>query len=458
MARQHQSSGRLVGARCVAARSARYPRGILNRLARDKRGAAAVMTVIAATSLLGVAGFAVEVGGWYLLRRNMQAAADSAAMAGAINLDANKDTAAAVEAARGVAGQNGFTDGSNSTKVTRLADLGTGSVTVAVERPSTSYLLRVGLGDGATRTISARAVARIVEAGAPPCVHALVASVSVGNNTDITASDCALASDSAASDAFKVGSGGSVANGSGKITAANIITHGGCEGCMAAVDVGKLTLTRSPVPSTYASLTKNSYAGLNTWTPPVQNNCQDMPSANGNTAVTLQPNRCYNSLDVGSNKTVNLPAGVYYIKGGGLNVQGTLTGRSVSIVLLPGNAGTTGNVNINARATIDLSAGDQSVDVLDGVLIYRHAPNAQPSQTGHGEIDINGGASMKLNGAIVAPTSWVTMGGNGATDPTACNIFVVHSMEFRGTSNLSAQGCNLYGTKTDVPRIVRLTQ
>ena len=65
---------------------------------------------------------------------------------------------------------------------------------------------------------------------------------------------------------------------------------------------------------------------------------------------------------------------------------------------------------------------------------------------------------MRLDGAIVAPTSWVTMGGSGATDPTSCNVFVVHSMEFRGNANLSAAGCDLYGTQTTVPRIPRLVE
>ena len=96
-----------------------------------------------------------------------------------------------------------------------------------------------------------------------------------------------------------------------------------------------------------------------------------------------------------------------------------------------------GKVDINAQARVDLNAGRQTAQpLLDGVLLYRHAPNAQPNQNGKGEIDINGGANVRLDGAIVAPTSWVTMGGNGATDPESCNVFVVHSMEFRGNANL----------------------
>jgi hypothetical protein len=278
----------------------------------------------------------------------------------------------------------------------------------------------------------------------------------------------ALASDSASPDAFKVGSGGSVANGSGRITAANIVTHGGCEGCVEALG-SKLTLTRSPVPTTYAPKTANPYAAFDTWSPPpsaVSNqSCQNMPAPpQGGSAVTLQPG-CYNSIDVKSNGPVNLEPGVYYIRGGDLNVQGTLTctactnDNGVSLVLMGKGNAAPGKVDINAQARVDLNAGRQTAQpLLDGVLIYRLAPYAQASQDGKGEIDINGGANVRLDGAIVAPTSRVTMGGSGATDPASCNVFVVHSMKFRGNSSLSAAGCDFYGTRTTVPRIPRLVE
>ena len=68
------------------------------------------------------------------------------------------------------------------------------------------------------------------------------------------------------------------------------------------------------------------------------------------------------------------------------------------------------------------------------------------------------GNNVKLDGAILAPTSWVTMGGSGATSPDSCNLFIVHSMEFRGNSNLSTAGCALYGTATSTPRMPRLVE
>jgi Flp pilus assembly protein TadG len=447
------------GAPCAAAS---LVRDAIARLRGDRRGAVALIPAIAATSLMGVAGLTVEVGGWYLLKRNMQAAADAAAMAAGRNLDETGSTAGVDAHAKSVTARNGFVHGQNSTTVTVAPDPATGRVSVTVERPSTAILLRAAGFGGSTRTVRALAVAQVVDAGAAPCVTALEGSLSVGNNTDISASGCALVSNSSSADAFKVGSGGSVANGSGRITAANIVTHGGCEGCVEAMG-SKLTLTRSPVPTNYAPKLTNPYANLASWSPPasaVSNQlCNSMPST-----ATVAPG-CYASMKVKSTAPVDLRPGVYYVRGGDLDVQGTLTcttctdAAGVSIVLVGVGNAAPGKVDINAQARIDLNASAQPTQPdLDGVLIYRHAPYATAAQTGKGEIDINGGANVRLDGAIVAPTSWVTMGGNGATDPKSCNVFVVHSMEFRGNANLSAAGCDFYGTNTAVPRMARLVE
>lgn len=443
-------------------------RGALARLRGDERGSVAIMTAIGATSLLGMAGLAVEVGGWYVLKRNMQAAVDAASMAAAVNIDTSRSASAAEAVARSVTSRNGFVHGQRDTTVSVEAEAVGSRVSVVVERPATSGLLRAaGVGD-ATRTVRARATARIVDAGAPPCVLTLQASVAVGNNTDINASGCALASNSSSADAFKVGSGGSVANGSGRITTANIVTHGGCTGCAEALG-SKLNLTRSPTATNYAPKLVNSYASLDSWSPPssVVSNlvCVAMPTvAKGVSSLTLFPG-CYDSISVKSNNPVDLKPGVYYIRGGDLSVQGTLTcseckgGLGVSLLLVGKGGAAAGKVDINSQASVTLNAGRQLLQpAFDGVLIYRHAPGAVASQNGKGEIDINGGANLRLNGAVVAPTSWVTMGGNAATGPDTCTVFISHSMSFSGTSNLSVEGCDMYGTKTGVPRMPRLVE
>lgn len=456
--RRHRNLAHLFGEKSALAWPAPWGNG-LSRLRTDKRGAAALVTAFMATGLLGAAGLAVEVGGWFLLHRNMQAAADAASLAAALNFENNYSTSQAEAAARSVTARNGFAHGMNGTVVTPVVNPDTGRVTVTVERPQTSRLFTIAQISNPTRTVQARAVGQVVNAGAPPCVHATVGSVAIGNNTNVTAPNCALASDSASVDALKIGSGGSVANGAGVVTAANIITHGGCEGCAEATTSSKLVMTRAPFPSTYAPKTANAYKSLDSWTPTPPVACINMPS------LLPLPVGCYDSINVQPNRTVSLLPGVYYIRGGGLNVQGTLNcptctdSLGVSIVLLSNGTQAPGKVDINADATIDLHAGLQPLQTrLDGVLIYRQPSNAATSTNGKGEININGSAKVKLDGAIVGTDSRVTMSGSGATSDKSCNIFVVHSMEFSGNSELSAAGCDLYGTKRSEPRMPRLVQ
>ena len=73
---------RLIGRRGAFVDHWAPPLTTLGRCVRDERGVAAVLTALAAASLLGAAGLAIDVGGWYLLRRNMQAAVDAAATGG----------------------------------------------------------------------------------------------------------------------------------------------------------------------------------------------------------------------------------------------------------------------------------------------------------------------------------------------------------------------------------------
>lgn len=65
----------------------------------DRRGVAAVTFVAMAAVLLGIAALATEVGGWYLARGSAQAAADAAAIAGAVALNSGGDPVAAGKAA-----------------------------------------------------------------------------------------------------------------------------------------------------------------------------------------------------------------------------------------------------------------------------------------------------------------------------------------------------------------------
>lgn len=70
--------------------------GYLRRIRKEERGFIIVWCSLIMTVLLGIAGFSVDLGNWYLHIQRAQRAADSAALDGAIHLPADPDTAKAV--------------------------------------------------------------------------------------------------------------------------------------------------------------------------------------------------------------------------------------------------------------------------------------------------------------------------------------------------------------------------
>jgi len=95
------------------------------RLLSDRRGGVAVMTAMSLTSLLGFAGLGTEATLWYVAKRNMQGATDAAAFTAATAEAKGQNSTAFTAAAKAVAQQYGFVDG-------------TGGVTVTVNNPPVS--------------------------------------------------------------------------------------------------------------------------------------------------------------------------------------------------------------------------------------------------------------------------------------------------------------------------------
>ncbi len=95
-------------------------RGLFERRGRDERGYAIVLIAGSMTVLLGVAGFSIDLGSWYVRASKMQNAADAAATAAVVYLPGDYATAAATATA--VLTKNGFSDGNGvSHTVTNVA-------------------------------------------------------------------------------------------------------------------------------------------------------------------------------------------------------------------------------------------------------------------------------------------------------------------------------------------------
>ncbi|MEH2477244.1 Flp pilus assembly protein TadG [Nitrobacteraceae bacterium AZCC 2146] len=134
--------------------------------------------------------------------------------------------------------------------------------------------------------------------------------------------------------------------------------------------------------------------------------------------------------------TVTLAAGTYF-SNGDINLGGTVTGTSVTLVLL-GNSKFTingGTVNLSAPTTNNFSSS------LNGVLIDDQSTGA---------VTINGNGAVRLSGAMYFPKADVSFGGTAQPTNTTCSEVIAKTLNMTGGGYLSTDGC--------APTVIAYTQ
>ena len=194
----------------------------------DESGQILVVSILAMSCLLGFVALATDVGIMMRMKRQAQTAADAAAIAGAMEL--NADPTNVTNAALAAAGQNGFAVTSNGVTTSS-------GVTVSVDQPSTGRVqvivsaqqptIFMGLFGFSSMTPAARAVATNGGGAAFGCVYALSptgTSVSLQGKFDFSAPNCGIVIDSSDPAALSfTGNAGSLFGGSVGVV-------GGCSG------------------------------------------------------------------------------------------------------------------------------------------------------------------------------------------------------------------------------------
>src|SRR5450759_1639942 len=181
-------------------------KGLLQRFRRDQSGSYVIVFALVMPVLVGTAGLGTEVGWWLYTHKNMQSAADSAAVSAATaggNLNAEAGTVTALY---------GFTNGTQNVTVTVNQPPSTGNyastsqaVEVIISQPQPRLLSALFGND--TVPLRARAVA-LPNAGTG-CVLALdptaSSAVTVSGSNQLNLVNCNLYSDSNASPSLNVG-------------------------------------------------------------------------------------------------------------------------------------------------------------------------------------------------------------------------------------------------------------
>jgi Flp pilus assembly protein TadG len=373
---------------------------------QDKRGNALIIAGAALPILVGAAGLGTDTVQWVLWKRELQRAADTAALAGAY---AQMQTGESVTQAVGAH----LTD-NNHTGIALLSGYPDIAYPADVEG-SYSKAVKVTLAMQKTLGFSSLFLST------PPTITATATAALVNDG-----SYCVVALNGSSSPSITVGGSSSINMGCGAISnstspTAAVTTNGASYNFTAdpVAGVGGMpdSINGATEIQEHHVAMPDPYAGKYSTTP--TSNCNN--KINGN-KTTFSPG-CYNDFKFTGNTTYTLNPGTYYLWNTNFDVAGgvTVQGTGVTIIL---TGDSPGSLSTNGNATIKLSApttGDYANMLFIG--------------TGANDNTVNGNIGSFYDGAMYFPNSAVNFSGNSGT-MTQCAMVVGKYVNFSGNSNL----------------------
>jgi Flp pilus assembly protein TadG len=483
---------------------------------RDRCGAVAVAVAVALPVLAGLAGLAIEVGLWFAVQRQNQAAADATAYSAALEYAAQLQTGITTSpttAATTTAGYNLFSNANCSTSgstnctlypcygytVGSTCDTSSASgtlnaplnaVQVALTQP-----LNTGLVDWVTAffaptsahsspttssvTITTTAIAAFPQTSTA-CLLALEQSgtgISLTGNYSLTMPNCSVAADSTSGTAID-------GVGNGCIEAYTMLSPGGYSftgNSVSPCTANGYDLTSPPksksVPNPYATTLTHTFLsnglpttscgaptitgapGAQTYTYPGNCDITGGVSLLGNDNINLSGGtQIAGGLSLTGNGTINLSPGTYWITDGSLTLVGNITLECTSCS--PGGPGVTiiFTTTKGSSGTIGtlLPTGNVTID-LNAPASGTYAGYLLLQDTVTGATYTSGGtvgnASSTLSGLIYFPSTNLNFVGNIQTNASSCLVAVADQFSLTGNIGLDDSGCKTAGLTT-VPELL----
>ena len=390
----------------------------------DEAGSVTVLTAFSLIPLLGFLGLAIDVGMLHIAKEQLQAAADAAALAAALEISSCGGTSAC--AAMTVAAQSALAENSLSGSQVRTncqsgaiailtitvnngpCALGSSNphngkanyVEVVVARQVPTYFASV-LGFTSV-PINARAEAS--SGGSTVCILMLASTggSTFNLNATLSASNCSI---------FDNSSDNLAMNLNGPLTAGSIGTVGSYQANYSVSPTPKTG--QAAVADPLASLPVPSYTAASCLPQTTSTQPVGPPSAAGQI--------CYNGMVLNGN--VTLSPGLYIINSGNFNYSGsgTLTANGVTFYLAPGT-----NFTQNGNGTVRMTA--PTTGSYNGVLIFQARTNSHT-------IIFQVPSALTLQGIIYGPAAQLIIQ-NGQPASIAVDV-ITASANFSQSLSLS---------------------
>jgi hypothetical protein len=413
--------------------------GFMRKLFKDPRGNALVIAGAALPLVIGSAGLATDTIQWTLWKRQLQRAADSAALAGVYGKLASQTVSTGACSA--------------STPISRDMTVGTVSArlgttpTCTVQSPPTSGSWTAATYKAVKVTMSAQrslSFSGIFMSAAPTITATATAAVVQSGKY------CAKALDPNSETGIGFSGSATVNLGCGMITnakGANAVDGSGSSSITASpmAAVGQIAnssnFTSGTVLQPFSSPTTDPYASVNP--PTVPSGCNQSALHGNANSITVtgasasSPTTvCYKDITLSSGQTASFTDAIVILNGGDLtaNAGSTLTCLRCTFVLTTDATNITSNsigkVTFNGGATINLTA--PTTGTYSGLVIYkdRRALNCNNCNK------IDGNSSSYLEGGIYIPTQEVQFSGNSGMN-TNCVQMVAWQLTFTGNTTIT---------------------
>jgi Putative Flp pilus-assembly TadE/G-like len=390
-------------------------RPLLTQLRRDERGNLALVVAAVFPLLIGAAGLAVDGTEWVLQKRQIQAAADHAAVAGVYGLISSQDLDSVVN--QSVIHDGTVPDDASIQAVRGPAGRETDPFAVSVRIAAPAQMTFSSMFMKHPPVISGEATASVVQNGRY-CAFALgdmddEPGVVLRANTDAKV-DCGVTTNATSSRALE-------ADGSSTLQAFALRAYGSFSAARAAVQHSGIRehslMQDDPLADTDPPLVPNT-------------GCPNVTINPGEKEIPLDPG-CYANMMLNGN--VRLQDGEYILNRGNFVVgpQGHVLCDACTIFLTSEDAGTApgsiGKVKISSDATVKMSATREGPNA--GILFYqdRHGTSDLPGD----ENRIGGSSFSTLKGLLYFPSQTLYLDGNMSPD-IQCTRFIARRLVFAG--------------------------
>lgn len=387
----------------------------MRSLWQNKRGNALLIGAAALPMLVGSAGLASDSVQWVLWKRQLQRAADSAAIAGVYARVGSQDVTTQVGA---------DVAKNNHTKYALLgapvigypADSADWNNSVSVQLQMQKTLSFTSMFMASAPVITVNSTAAAVSAG-EYCARAMIntnaTGITAGGNTTVDLK-CGMITNSTSMDA-------AVAFGSSSVTASPVAAVGGLDttdNWAAGTVLLPFTL---PATDPYADISAPTIpSGCSNWADSPSDN-QTYPSSAPSSPV------CLRNFSVKG--TLALQPGTYIITGDmKVNSGAKISCTGCTFILTNSNPASTGTVDINGGAQLNLVAPDTGT--YKGIVFY-----SDRGATASAINKINGNSSSTYTGAFYFPHQQVQFTGNAGVTFN-CIKLVSWQLTFTGNSSI----------------------